>query len=523
MPILLVVDRPEDWPLDVADVDVVQARTYLTDPRYSGLRGAKLFNLCRSYRYQSLGYYVSLLATARGHRPLPSVTTVQDLKTPSIVRSVSGELEELIGKSLAHLASDEFTLSVYFGRNVAKRHRRLALHLFNAFPAPLLRAGFVRSARSGRWEIRSLRLIAVKDVPEEHRDFLLWSAREYFAGRRVGTPRRPATRFDLAILVNPKDSSPPSDDRAIEKLVRAAQEVGIGADLIGPDDAGHIGEYDGLFLRETTRVDHHTYRLARRAAAEGLVVIDDPDSIVRCTNKVFLAERLARARIPMPRTVIVHRDNAAAVPDELGFPCVLKMPDSSFSLGVFRVEDRQGFAKTVQRLLATSDLVIAQEFFPSDFDWRVGVLDRKVLYVCRYHMAKGHWQIVHRDHRGRRRYGPVDAVPVEQAPKTVVSTAVRAANLMGDGLYGVDVKERDGRAYVIEVNDNPTLESGLEDGVLGDALYLRIMESFLRRMEEARAAPPAAPGHLPAPAPDAPVSDSGEGSNGTDRPGEARR
>jgi len=500
MPILLVVDRPEDWPLEADGVEVVRARTYLTDPQYSTLRGVKLFNLCRSYRYQSLGYYVSLLATARGHRPLPSVVTIEDLKTPSPTwssRSISGELEDLIGKSLARLTSDEFTLSIYFGRNVAQRYRRLALHLFNLFPAPLLRAAFSRSQRTGRWELRSLRLIAVKDVPEEHRDFLLWAAQEHFAGRRVGAPRRPATRFDLAILVDPKDQSPPSDDRALQKLVRAAQELGIAAELIGPDDFGRIAEYDGLFIRETTRVDHHTYRFARRAAAEGLVVIDDPVSIVRCTNKVYLAERLARARIPTPKTVIVHRDNVEAAADELGFPSVLKMPDSSFSQGVFRADDRAAFAETVQRLLATSDLVIAQEFFPSEFDWRVGVLERQALYVCRYHMAKGHWQIVHQDAKGRRRYGPVDAVPVDQAPKTVVATAVRAANLMGDGLYGVDVKERRGRAYVIEVNDNPTIEGGVEDGALGDALYRRIMECFLHRMERARTAPPnaAAPGN----------------------------
>ncbi len=483
MPILFVVDKPEDWPLEVPGVELVPARTYLTDPAYSGLRGAKLFNLCRSYRYQSLGYYVSLLATARDHRPLPSVTTLQDLKTPSVVRTLSGDLEELIGKSLAPLTSDEFTLSIYFGRNVAKRYRRLALQLFNLFPAPLLRAGFARSIRTGRWEIKSLRLISAKDIPPEHHEFVLGAAADYFAGRQRTAARRPPSRYDLAILVNPAEAYPPSDERAIQKLVRAAGDLGIAADVIGPDDYGKIGEYDALFLRETTRVDHHTYRFARRAAAEGLVVIDDPDSIVRCSNKVFLAERLARARIPMPRTVIVHTGNARRAGAELGYPCILKMPDSSFSQGVFRIDDEASFAATARRLLATSDLLVAQEFVPTEFDWRVGVLDRQVLYVCRYHMAQGHWQIVRRDRRGRVHYGPVDPVPVDQAPRQVVATALRAANLMGDSLYGVDLKERGGKVCVMEINDNPTLESGIEDGVLGDGLYARVMEVFLRRLE----------------------------------------
>ncbi|HLE84577.1 MAG TPA: RimK family protein [Thermoanaerobaculia bacterium] len=493
MSILLVVDRPEDWPLELPGVELVPARTYLADPRYSGLRGAKLFNLCRSYRYQSLGYYVSLLATARGHRPLPSVTTIQDLKTRSLIRSQSEELEELIEKSFSTLASDTFTLSIYFGRNVAKRYRRLALQLFNLFPAPLLRAWFARSIRTGRWEIKSLRLIAAKDIPPEHHDFVLEAATDYFAGRHR-TPRRSPSRYDLAILVNPAEENPPSDRMAIQRFVKAAQELGIAADVIGPDDFGAIGEYDALFLRETTRVDHHSYRFARRAAAEGLVVIDDPDSIVRCTNKVFLAERLTRARIPMPKTVVVHRDNLAAAGEALGFPCVLKMPDSAFSQGVFRAEDAAGFQEIAQRLLASSDLLIAQEFLPTAFDWRIGVLDRKPLYACRYHMAAGHWQIVRQETRGRRRYGRVEAVPVDAVPRPIVATALRAANLMGDGLYGVDLKERAGRVYVMEVNDNPTLETGEEDAAVGDALYRRVMEVFLERLERMTARRNAEPG-----------------------------
>ncbi|MBE0618710.1 MAG: RimK-like ATPgrasp N-terminal domain-containing protein, partial [Proteobacteria bacterium] len=66
MPILIVVNDPKDWPLEVPEAEVVAARDYLTQSCYSGLKGAKVFNLCRHYRYQSTGYYVSLVAAARG-------------------------------------------------------------------------------------------------------------------------------------------------------------------------------------------------------------------------------------------------------------------------------------------------------------------------------------------------------------------------------------------------------------------------------------------------------------------------
>jgi hypothetical protein len=60
--ILFVVNNPDRWPLHLPEVEVVAARTYLADPTYSALRNCKVYNLLRSYAYQSLGYYVSLLA-----------------------------------------------------------------------------------------------------------------------------------------------------------------------------------------------------------------------------------------------------------------------------------------------------------------------------------------------------------------------------------------------------------------------------------------------------------------------------
>ena len=71
--ILIVVDDPQSWPLEIEGVQLVAARDYITDPHYLTLRRVKIFNLCRSYRYQNLGYYVSLLAAARGHRVLPGI------------------------------------------------------------------------------------------------------------------------------------------------------------------------------------------------------------------------------------------------------------------------------------------------------------------------------------------------------------------------------------------------------------------------------------------------------------------
>jgi glutathione synthase/RimK-type ligase-like ATP-grasp enzyme len=69
----------------------------------------------------------------------------------------------------------------------------------------------------------------------------------------------------------------------------------------------------------------------------------------------------------------------------------------------------------------------------------------------------------------------------------VLRSALAATQPIGDGLYGVDVKERDGKGYVIEVNDNPNIDRGVEDKYLGDELYRLVMGEFLRRMEADKA------------------------------------
>ena len=98
-------------------------------------------------------------------------------------------------------------------------------------------------------------------------------------------------------------------------------------------------------------------------------------------------------------------------------------------------------------------------------------------------MASKHWQIVGKDKSGKDVFGKFESVAVGKAPKSVIRTALKAANLIGDGIYGVDLKQIGDKVVVIEVNDNPNIDAGVEDEVLDDELYLRIMEVFVRRME----------------------------------------
>jgi glutathione synthase/RimK-type ligase-like ATP-grasp enzyme len=197
-----------------------------------------------------------------------------------------------------------------------------------------------------------------------------------------------------------------------------------------------------------------------------------------------LAELLHHHEIPHPTTLIVHKDNVEKVIPTLGLPVILKQPDSAFSQGVVKASTEEELEELAAKMLDKSDLIIAQQFMPTDFDWRIGIIDRRPIFACKYFMARRHWQIIKRDEKGKRSFGGQETVPVELVPRVVMKHALAVANLIGDGLYGVDMKQVGDKAYVVEINDNPNIDSGVEDTLLKDNLYLTVMQVFLKRIEE---------------------------------------
>lgn len=481
---ILVLDKVEDWGLDSNLVDVVSAKDYLNHVSFQTLKNVRVFNLCSSYKYQTFGYYVSLIAAARDHRAIPSVSTIQDFKSQSVVRTIAESLDDSILRKLNKINGKSFDLYVYFGQSIDANFSDLARQLYSLFESPLLRVTFLFDEK---WIVRKVNPLSLSQIPVEHREYLPGFASNYFKKKRFHSRSVKHYKYDLAILVNEDEKNPPSCERALKKFQKAAEYLNFYVEFIGRDDIGRLSEFDALFIRETTSVNHYTYKFSRAAWAEGLVVIDDPWSILKCANKVYLNEYLKHAKINAPKTWVLHKDSLKnGFKDEVIFPLILKQPDSSFSVGVKKVNNFLELENKLKEMLKTSDLIIAQEFLPSEYDWRVGVLDRKPLFACKYFMAKGHWQIYNWDIKSEYNYGKSLALPIEEVPDFILASALKAANQIGDGFYGVDLKEIDSKAYVIEVNDNPNVEAGYEDRVLGDELYLKIMQSFLNRIHLAR-------------------------------------
>jgi glutathione synthase/RimK-type ligase-like ATP-grasp enzyme len=474
---LIIVENPDHWQFNLYDAEVVSPAKYISAETYQQFKGLKVINLCKSYQYQSLGYYVSLLAEARKHKVLPGISTIQDLRFPSILREDSQDFDDLIQNSFKNEKKERVEFDIYFGTTQNEELNKLARQLFQYVQAPCLSATF---SKKNKWVLQSIKPLSLGEIPAEDRELLRTAVESYLQRKRDVKPDK--KKYDMAILVNPEDTNPPSDEKAINKFIKAADQAGFNVELITKNDFGELIQYDALFIRETTYVNHHTFRFAKKAQSLGLIVIDDADSIFKCTNKVYLYELLNANKILTPKSYVISKENYKSLPEKLNYPFILKQPDGAFSKGVFKINNADEYKQNCNAMFQKSELVIAQEFLPTPFDWRVGIIDGQVLFVCKYFMAAEHWQIV--NWNGKQvQDGEVESIPADQAPSGLLKTALKATGLIGKSLYGVDMKEVDGKFYVIEINDNPNIDAGIEDKILKERLYSTIMDVFLNKIK----------------------------------------
>ena len=196
---------------------------------------------------------------------------------------------------------------------------------------------------------------------------------------------------------------------------------------------------------------------------------------------------MERNQIPQLPSLFVSESGDETIEklnQSFSFPMVLKIPDGSFSIGVKKVSDKEELKEVLTDFLKKSALVLVQKFLPTDFDWRIGVLAGEPLYACKYYMSRGHWQIYDHDKTGADVSGDSDTLELSEVPGEILETAKKVCKLVGNGLYGVDLKYIDGIPMVVEVNDNPSIDTGVEDLVLGDKLYQEVGKAFLNQFKQ---------------------------------------
>jgi glutathione synthase/RimK-type ligase-like ATP-grasp enzyme len=503
--------------LDLPGVAVISADQYLRGelPLVSG--EPIIVNLCRSLGYLSRGYYVSLLAKGRGHEAIPSIPVLEAATNPiSFLRALdaagiptaspqrfrrAGRTQEPAMLSLTTGDGEEargfreeagdgtFVLTpsevetatpiVVLGRTADSRFRALAARVYREFPLPAFQ---LRLLRDRTWRVCGLSVSAVGRLDAESLRLLAEGIAD-LASRPEARPPRSRARPLIACLFDPDDPLTPSSRETLDRFASAAQRLGASFTVISRHETHRLAEHDALFVRTLTGLDRWTFGVQQRAQQLGMPVIDDPLSTIRCSNKIYLFEVLQRLGLAQPRGVVATSATPMEAVAALGFPVIVKQPDGSFSQAVKKAVDEAEYRRISAGFFRKSPLLLVQEYLPSEFDWRIGVLGGRVLFAARYHMARGHWQILKPDAQGRpAASGRVDAVARDRLDPALSALAVRAAAAIGSGLYGVDLKEIPSGPVVIEVNDNPNIDEGYEDQAERSRLYEEVIQWFLDRL-----------------------------------------
>lgn len=261
----------------------------------------------------------------------------------------------------------------------------------------------------------------------------------------------------------------PDESGALQNFKLAATSLGHGFSFMFKENISEIPKYDAVFIRATTDPLNTSYVVSKTAYELGLRVVDDPKSIQICGNKIHLYQLFEKYNVPHIPTIFINKDEfhhkrIMNIFRTFGIPVVIKAPYTSFSKYVEKVSCETSFREVAEKFFRRSDVLVVQKFMPTAFDWRVGVLNGEVLYVCKYMMRKGRWKHGAKL-RGKPRYvwGRTVSLRTDHSPLKLREVALKACEFIGHGLYGVDIKEIDGNYVVVEVNDNPSIYAGFED------------------------------------------------------------
>lgn len=284
----------------------------------------------------------------------------------------------------------------------------------------------------------------------------------------------------IACFVEKYNFSDPREEDALQKFKQAAEKAGNQFSFLFRENIEDIPNYDAVFIRATTDPLFTAYIVSKTAWELGKKVIDDPESIKICANKIHQYALFEKHNVPHIPTIFLSRDDLRhkkiiEIFSTLGKPVVIKAPYTSFSRYVEKAACETSFREVAKRFFKKSDVLAIQKFTPTAFDWRVGVLGNDILYVCKYMIPKGKWK-----HGAKLRgkptvvWGRTISVQKKDMPPMLREVALKACSVVGKGLYGVDVKEVNGEYVVVEVNDNPSIYAGYEDSMDSD-IYQRII------------------------------------------------
>lgn len=217
-----------------------------------------------------------------------------------------------------------------------------------------------------------------------------------------------------------------------------------------------LSHYDAVLPRIGASITYYGTAVVRQFEEMNIFSANTANGIANSRDKLRSLQILSRHHIGIPRTTFVNdkRDVLPAIERVGGAPVVIKLIEGTQGIGVLLAETIKAAESIIELLQSQKQNVLIQKFVAESKgkDIRAFVVGDRVVAAMR-RVAQGQ-EFRSNVHRG----GVAEAVELTDEYR---ETAVRAAQILGLRVAGVDMLEGAAGPQIMEVNSSPGLE-GIE-------------------------------------------------------------
>ncbi|MCH8551796.1 MAG: 30S ribosomal protein S6--L-glutamate ligase [Natronospirillum sp.] len=229
-----------------------------------------------------------------------------------------------------------------------------------------------------------------------------------------------------------------------------------------------LPNYDAVIPRIGASITFYGTAVVRQFEMMGTFCVNESVAISRSRDKLRSLQLMSRKGVGMPKTGFAHApDNTRDLVKKVGgVPVVIKLLEGTQGVGVVLAETWKSAESVIDAFSGLKTNILVQEFIKEaeGSDIRCLVIDGKVVAAMKRTAADGDFRS--NLHRG----GTSEVVRITKEER---ATAVKAAQVMGLNVCGVDLLRSSRGPLVMEVNSSPGLE-GIERATgknLAGAIY----------------------------------------------------
>lgn len=228
------------------------------------------------------------------------------------------------------------------------------------------------------------------------------------------------------------------------------------------------GDFDAVIPRIGSSVTFYGTSVVRQFEMMGTYSVNESVAISRSRDKLRSTQLLSRKGVGIPVTAFANSpdDVKGLIREVGGAPLVIKVLEGTQGIGVVLAETSKAAESVIQAFMGVNSNILIQEFIKEagGSDIRCFVVGGKVIAAMQRTAPPGEFRS--NLHRGG------SAQLVKLTPKER-ATAIKAAQVVGLNVCGVDLLRSSRGPLVMEVNSSPGLQ-GIEEATQKDVASIII-------------------------------------------------